>query len=67
MAYQVVSRPVGRRFAFAAPLALSGAFATVAARAQEADIHFQKSSLVIATHGRDIKFEVELALGQPIG
>jgi uncharacterized membrane protein (UPF0127 family) len=61
MAYQVVSRPIGRRSALTAALAIPGVLAAVAARAQEADIQFQKSSLVIATHGRDIKFDVELA------
>jgi len=57
MAFQVVSRPLGRRLALAAPLAV----ATLAARAQEADIQFKRSSLVITTSARDIKFEVELA------
>jgi uncharacterized membrane protein (UPF0127 family) len=61
MAFQVVSRPIGRRFAFAAPLAVPMALAAMAARAQEADIQFKKSSLVITAHGRDVKFEVELA------
>ncbi len=57
MAFQVVSRQVGRRLVFAAPLML----APVAARAQDPEIKFQRSSLVIATSGRDIKFEIELA------
>jgi uncharacterized membrane protein (UPF0127 family) len=57
MAFQVVSRPLGRRFALAAPLAL----AALAARAQETDVQFKRSSLVIAAGGRDLKFEVELA------
>jgi hypothetical protein len=57
MAFQVVSRPVGRRFALAAPLAL----AACAVQAQEAEIQFKRSSLVVATARRDIKFEVELA------
>jgi uncharacterized protein len=57
MAFQVVSRPLGRRLALAAPLAV----AAVTARAQEADIQFKRSSLAITTSTRDIKFEVELA------
>lgn len=57
MAFQVVSRPLGRRLALAAPLAV----AALAARAQEADIQFKRSSLVITTSARDLKFEVELA------
>jgi len=57
MAFQVVSRPVGRRFALAAPLAL----AACAVQAQEAEIQFKRSSLVVATVRRDIKFEIELA------
>ena len=58
MASFVASRPVGRRLLLGAPLML----APVAARAQDPEIKLQRSSLVIATHGRDIKFEVELAL-----
>jgi len=57
MAFQVVSRPVGRRFIFAAPLM----FAAVAARAQPADVQFKRSSLTIVAGGRDLKFEVDLA------
>ena len=57
MAFQVVSRPVGRRFVFAAPLML----AAVAARGQPADVQFKRSSLTIVTGGRDLKFEVDLA------
>jgi uncharacterized membrane protein (UPF0127 family) len=57
MAFQVVSRPTGRRFVFAAPLML----AAVAARAQPADVQFQRSSLTIVAGGHDLKFEVDLA------
>ncbi|WP_428661861.1 DUF192 domain-containing protein [Reyranella sp.] len=57
MAFQVVSRPVGRRFIFAAPLM----FAAVAARAQPADVQFKRSSLTIVAGGRDLRFEVDLA------
>ena len=45
MAFQFVSRPLGRRILLGASLSL----AAVAACAQEADVKFQKSSLVIAT------------------
>ena len=57
MAFLVEARPIGRRVALAAPLAL----AALAARAQEADIQFKRSALVIAAGGRDLKFEVDLA------
>src|SRR3954451_24030593 len=57
MASLVVSRQVGRRFALIAPLALAAA----AARAQDAEIQFKRSSLVVVAKGRDIKFEIELA------
>src|SRR3954469_3138049 len=57
MAFQVVSRPVGRRFVFAAPLTL----AAVAVRGQPADVQFKRSSLMIVAGGHDIKFEVDLA------
>jgi uncharacterized membrane protein (UPF0127 family) len=57
MASFVVSRRIGRRFAFIAPLML----AAVAARAQDAEIQFKRSSLVIVSSGHDIKFEIELA------
>ena len=58
MAFQMVSRPVGRRFVFAAPLML----AAVAARGQPADVQFKRSSLTITAGGRDLKFDVDLAL-----
>jgi hypothetical protein len=54
MASFVVSRRVGRRFAFIAPVM----FAAVAARAQDAEIQFKRSSLVIVSSGHDIKFEI---------
>ena len=49
---------LGRRLFFAAPFVV----ATGVAAAQEADIKFQHSSLVIETGGRELKFEVDLAL-----
>ena len=57
MAFQVVVRPFGRRFALAAPLV----FAAACARGQEAEIQFKRSSLVVVTSAREIKFEVDLA------
>ena len=57
MALLSVSRPIGRRLALSAPLAL----VALAARAQEADVQFKRSSLVVVAGGRDLKFEVELA------
>jgi uncharacterized membrane protein (UPF0127 family) len=57
MAFQVVSRPVGRRIVVAAPLML----AAVAARGQPADVQFKRSSLTIVAGGHDLKFEVDLA------
>ncbi len=57
MAFQFVSRPLGRRVVLGASFSL----AAVAACAQEADVKFQKSSLVIVTANREIKFDIELA------
>ena len=49
---------LGRRLLLAAPAALMAG----GALAQSAEITFQKSSLVVVTASREIKFEVELAL-----
>jgi hypothetical protein len=57
MAFQFVSRPLGRRVLLSASFSLAAA----AACAQDADIHFQRSSLVIVTANREIKFDVDLA------
>lgn len=57
MAFQFASRPVGRRFLFGAPLVL----AATSACAQPTDIVFKRSSLVIVTGSREIKFNIELA------
>jgi uncharacterized membrane protein (UPF0127 family) len=51
-------RPLGRRLLLGAPLAL----AALPARAQEPEVKFDRSSLVVVTGTRDIKFEVDLAL-----
>jgi uncharacterized membrane protein (UPF0127 family) len=57
MAFQFVSRPLGRRLLLSAALSLAAA----AACAQEADIQFKKSSLVIVTASRELKFDVDMA------
>jgi uncharacterized membrane protein (UPF0127 family) len=49
---------LGRRFVFGLPLL----FAAAAAGAQDGDLTYPRSSLVITTAGRDLKFEIELAL-----
>ena len=57
---QAVKRaPLRRRLFLAAPLALAAGLA----QAQQGgnDFHFKRSSLVVVSGGRDIKFEVELA------
>jgi uncharacterized membrane protein (UPF0127 family) len=58
MASMISSVRPGRRLLLGAPLALLAG----AAFAQGNDIQFQRSSLVIVTGGREIKFDVELAL-----
>jgi uncharacterized membrane protein (UPF0127 family) len=57
MAFQMMSRPAGRRLVFAAPLI----FAAARTRAQPADIQFKRSSLTIVAGGHNLKFEVDLA------
>ncbi len=63
MAFLRSSGRLGRRLVLAAPLLVGATFTvgTSAARAQ-GDIKFQRSSLVVVTGGREIKFDVELAL-----
>jgi uncharacterized membrane protein (UPF0127 family) len=58
MAFVRTSPRLGRRLVLAAPLLVTAA-GTVRA---QGDIKFQKSSLVIVTGGREIKFDVDLAL-----
>lgn len=60
MVQAVPKPPLGRRFFLAAPIVLAGA----AAWAQQStnDIQFQRSSLVVVVGGREIKFDVDLAL-----
>jgi uncharacterized membrane protein (UPF0127 family) len=57
------SRPIrlGRRFFLGAPVLLA---ATVAC-AQDSEIKYDRSSLVIVTSAREIKFDIELALTEP--
>src|SRR3954462_14934052 len=58
MAFHLASRRLGRRLFFAAPFALAAGTAA----GQGGDIKFQHSTLVIETGGRELKFEVDLAL-----
>ncbi|OJU45160.1 MAG: hypothetical protein BGN99_19535 [Alphaproteobacteria bacterium 65-37] len=59
MAFAGSGARLGRRLFFAAPVA----FAAGAALAQNSgDIQFKRSSLAIETGGREIKFDIELAL-----
>lgn len=57
------SRPIrlGRRFFLGAPVLL----AATAAYAQDSEIKYDRSSLVIVTAAREIKFDVEMALTEP--
>src|ERR1700760_3621511 len=61
MAFQFVSRPLGRTVSRRVLLGASLSLAAVAACAQDADVKFQKSSLVIVTANREIKFDVDMA------
>jgi uncharacterized membrane protein (UPF0127 family) len=61
MAFQFVSRPLGRTIRRRVLLGASLSLAAVAACAQEADVQFKKSTLVIVTASREIKFDVQLA------
>ena len=49
---------LGRRLLFAAPISLMAGRGL----AQNAEIQFQRSSLVVVTGGRELKFDVDLAL-----
>ncbi len=60
MAFQFVSRPLGRRALFGAPFV----FAAASACAQGNEIVFKRSSLVIVTGSREIKFDIELATNE---
>jgi uncharacterized membrane protein (UPF0127 family) len=58
MASFVGLRLPGRRFVLAIPVVL----AATTARSQEGELTYPRSALVIAAAGRDIKFDIELAL-----
>jgi uncharacterized membrane protein (UPF0127 family) len=58
MASCIESRRLGRRLLVGFPVILVAG----AARGQEAELTYPRSSLVVAAGGRDLKFEVELAL-----
>jgi len=58
MAFLHSGRRLGRRLLLGAPLALAAG----AALAHSAEVKFQRSSLVIVTGNRELKFNVELAL-----
>lgn len=57
--YSSITGRLGRRLFLAAPFAVA---AVTRARAQDSDIKFAHSSLVIVTAGRELKFQIELAL-----
>jgi uncharacterized membrane protein (UPF0127 family) len=57
---RLAQHALGRRLLLAAPVAL----VTGTALAQSSEITFTKSSLVVVTDKREIKFEVELALNE---
>ena len=63
MAFQFGSRRLGRRFILGAPFVLAASAAC--GQDQDNDIKYDHSSLVIVTAGRDIKFDVEMALTEP--
>jgi uncharacterized protein len=57
MAFAGFNRRLGRRVFFAAPFVLVAG----AAAGQGADVKFRRSSLVIDSAGRELKFEVDMA------
>ena len=60
MVQAVTKPPLGRRFFLAAPIVLAAAAAS--AQQGASDFQFKRSSLVVVTGGREIKFDVDLAL-----
>ena len=60
MVQAVTKPPLGRRFFLAAPIVLAAAAASAQQGAN--DFQFKRSSLVVVTGGREIKFDVDLAL-----
>lgn len=61
MAFRFSSRRLGRRFILGVPLTL----VATAACSQDSEVKYARSSLVIVTHSREIKFDVEMALTEP--
>jgi uncharacterized membrane protein (UPF0127 family) len=61
MAFRFGSRRLERRFFFAVPVMLAAS----AACSQDGEIKYERSSLVIVTRSREIKFDVEMALTEP--
>ena len=57
MAFAGFHRRLGRRVFFAAPFVLAAGVAA----GQGADVKFKRSSLVVETGGRELKFEVDMA------
>lgn len=57
MAFAGFNRRLGRRVFFAAPFVLAAG----AAVGQGTDVKFKRSSLVVETGGRELKFEVDMA------
>ncbi|MFI4998390.1 MAG: DUF192 domain-containing protein [Reyranellales bacterium] len=60
MASFIGSRRLGRRLMLGVPFVL----AARAAKGQDSEIAFKRSSLVIVTAAREIKFDIELALNE---
>jgi hypothetical protein len=58
MALQLSSRRLGRRFILGVPLMLAASGAC----SQDSDVKYDRSSLVIVTGAREIKFDVEMAV-----
>lgn len=58
MAFYLSSRRLGRRFLLGTPFML----AATAACSQDSEIKYDRSSLVIVTGAREIKFDIEMAL-----
>ena len=61
MSYRFMVKPLGRRAMLGSPFVVAAASQ---ATAQPGDIVFKRSSLVIVTIGREIKFDVEMATNE---
>jgi uncharacterized protein len=62
MAFQYGFRRVGRRFVLATPLMFAAA---IAHGQNDSQIKYERSSLEIVAGGREIKFDIELAVTEP--